>query len=100
MKFLKFKNFDGIFYPMEFLSFFIFKLLRSLGSLQSECELAQDLDDELEMYQLQLFTLKYRLAAISDINFPTPSVFLRRSPVAQFYFFAFSLLDKLKNYII
>ncbi|VDK87623.1 unnamed protein product [Litomosoides sigmodontis] len=53
-------------------------LLRSLGSLQSECELAQDLDDELEMNHLQLFTLKYRLAAISDINFPTPSELLSK----------------------
>uniref|UniRef100_A0A1I8EKI1 DH domain-containing protein n=1 Tax=Wuchereria bancrofti TaxID=6293 RepID=A0A1I8EKI1_WUCBA len=53
-------------------------LVRSLGSLQSDCELAHDLNDELEMSQLQLFTLKYRLAAISDINFPTPSELLSK----------------------
>uniref|UniRef100_A0A0R3S5B7 Ras-associating domain-containing protein n=1 Tax=Elaeophora elaphi TaxID=1147741 RepID=A0A0R3S5B7_9BILA len=50
----------------------------SLGSLQPECELARDLDDELEMSQLQLFTLRYRLAAISGINFPTPSELLSK----------------------
>ncbi|KAM3721862.1 Protein still life, isoform SIF type [Dirofilaria immitis] len=53
-------------------------LMRSMGSLQSECELAHDLDDELEMSQLQLFTLKYRLAAICDVNFPTPSELLSK----------------------
>ncbi|VIO95837.1 Uncharacterized protein BM_BM9331, partial [Brugia malayi] len=53
-------------------------LVRSLGSLQPDCELAHDLNDELEMSQLQLFTLKYRLAAISDINFPTPSELLSK----------------------
>ncbi|MCP9264186.1 Protein still life, isoform SIF type 1 [Dirofilaria immitis] len=56
----------------------ISRLMRSMGSLQSECELAHDLDDELEMSQLQLFTLKYRLAAICDVNFPTPSELLSK----------------------
>ncbi|VDM99853.1 unnamed protein product [Thelazia callipaeda] len=49
-------------------------LIRSIGSLQPECEMAYDLNEELEMNQLRLFTFKYRLAAIYDVTFPTPSV--------------------------
>ncbi|VDK44542.1 unnamed protein product [Anisakis simplex] len=56
---------------------FIFVLMRSLTALQPECELARDLNEELEMAHLRLFALKYRLAAICDVSFPTPSVSLR-----------------------
>lgn len=48
--------------------------MRSLTALQPECELARDLDEELEMAHLRIFALKYRLAAICDVPFPPPSV--------------------------
>ncbi|VDK38623.1 unnamed protein product [Gongylonema pulchrum] len=48
-------------------------LIRSLAALQPERELARDLSEQLEMAQLRLFALKYRLAAICDVAFPTPS---------------------------
>ncbi|MFH4977025.1 hypothetical protein AB6A40_003734 [Gnathostoma spinigerum] len=50
-------------------------LLRSLSNIQRHCGLARDLDEELEMSQLRLFTLKYRLAVLCDLAFPSPSVF-------------------------
>uniref|UniRef100_A0A915PJ22 DH domain-containing protein n=1 Tax=Setaria digitata TaxID=48799 RepID=A0A915PJ22_9BILA len=52
--------------------------MHKLSPLQSDCHLANDLDDQLEMCQLRLFILKYRLAAICDVNFPTPSELLSK----------------------
>uniref|UniRef100_A0A183TWK1 DH domain-containing protein n=1 Tax=Toxocara canis TaxID=6265 RepID=A0A183TWK1_TOXCA len=56
----------------------IASLMRSLTALQPECELARDLDEELEMAHLRMFALKYRLAAICDVSFPPPSELLSK----------------------
>uniref|UniRef100_A0A0M3I0W5 DH domain-containing protein n=1 Tax=Ascaris lumbricoides TaxID=6252 RepID=A0A0M3I0W5_ASCLU len=56
----------------------IVSLMRSLTALQPECELARDLDEELEMAHLRIFALKYRLAAICDVPFPPPSELLSK----------------------
>lgn len=45
-----------------------------MAALQSDCALARDMKEELEMFHLKVFAFKYRLAAICDVAFPSPSV--------------------------